>query len=172
MCRQTSKISHTKSQTYMFFVSSFSCLCAIYWSQVLSREWGCSWSSADRRCSNYISVINNFITYWGATYFGDLTVVSWHSSAVLVRFGNGQVTSSYTLVHIWSHIHAVTLGQRLSVWMNYDYRICGYNYSCKTTHTKQFPYVAIETLSNRVYSEKIIWKMYLGMFSWHRRTSC
>ena len=28
---------------------------------ILSREWRCSWSSADRWCSNYIWVINNFI---------------------------------------------------------------------------------------------------------------
>ena len=31
----------------MFLVSSCSCLCPIQWSQVLSREWRCSWSSAD-----------------------------------------------------------------------------------------------------------------------------
>ena len=31
--------------------------------QVLSREWRCSWSSADRRSSNYIWVIKNFIAY-------------------------------------------------------------------------------------------------------------
>ena len=30
-------------------------------SQILSREWRCSWSSADRRCSNHIWVIDNFI---------------------------------------------------------------------------------------------------------------
>ena len=30
---------------------------------VLSREWRCSWSSADRRCSNYIWVVDNFIAY-------------------------------------------------------------------------------------------------------------
>ena len=41
----------------MILVPSCSCLCPIYWSQVLSREWRCSWSSADRRCSNYIWVI-------------------------------------------------------------------------------------------------------------------
>ena len=29
--------------------------------QVLSLEWRCSWSSSDRRCSNYTWVINNFI---------------------------------------------------------------------------------------------------------------
>ena len=48
--------------------SSCSCLCPIQWSQVLSREWRCSWSSADRRCSNYIWVINNFIAYKGTSY--------------------------------------------------------------------------------------------------------
>ena len=48
----------------MFFIWS----CPIYWSQVLSREWRCSWSSADKRCSNYIWMINNFIACYGATY--------------------------------------------------------------------------------------------------------
>ena len=41
---------------------------------MLSREWGCSWSSADRRCSNYIWVIDNFITYYGASYIRGFTV--------------------------------------------------------------------------------------------------
>ena len=50
-------------KNWIFFVSSCSCLCAIYWSQVLIWEWRCSWSSANRRCSNYIWVINNFIAY-------------------------------------------------------------------------------------------------------------
>ena len=48
----------------MFLVLACSCLCTIYWNQVLSGEWRCSWSSADRRCSNYIWVINNFIAYY------------------------------------------------------------------------------------------------------------
>ena len=69
---QISNISHTKSQN--FNVSSCSCLCPIYWSQVLSREWRCSWNSANRRCSNHIWVINNFISYWGATYIRGLMV--------------------------------------------------------------------------------------------------
>ena len=43
----------------MFLVSACSCLYAIYWSQMVGGEWRCSWSSADRRCSNYIWVINN-----------------------------------------------------------------------------------------------------------------
>ena len=41
----------------------------------LSREWRCSWSSADRRCSNYIGVINNLIAYKVASYIRDLTVI-------------------------------------------------------------------------------------------------
>ena len=41
---------------------------------MLSWEWRCSWSSADRRCSNYIWVINKFITYQGATYIRGFTV--------------------------------------------------------------------------------------------------
>ena len=58
----------------MFFVWSCSCLCSIHWSQVLSREWRCSWISADWWCSNYIWVINNFIAYEGVTYIRGLTV--------------------------------------------------------------------------------------------------
>ena len=41
---------------------------------MLSREWRCSWSSADRRCSNYIWVIDNFFAYQGATYIRGFTV--------------------------------------------------------------------------------------------------
>ena len=62
----------------MFLVSASSCLCVIYWSHVLNGEWRYSWSSADRRCSNYIWVINNLIAYWGASY---ITVETW-------RYGN------------------------------------------------------------------------------------
>ena len=47
-------------KTQMFLISSFSYLCLIHWIQVLSREWRCSWSSADRRFSNYIWVIQQF----------------------------------------------------------------------------------------------------------------
>ena len=40
-----------------------------------SREWRCSWSSADRQCSNYIWVINNFIAYLGVPYIRGFRVV-------------------------------------------------------------------------------------------------
>ena len=58
----------------MIVVLSCSCLWPIHWSQVLSWEWRCSWSSADRRCSNYIWVISNFIANTGATYIRGLRV--------------------------------------------------------------------------------------------------
>ena len=47
----------------MFLISPCSCPCSIHWSQVLSRKWRYSWSSADGQCSNYIWVIDNFIVY-------------------------------------------------------------------------------------------------------------
>ena len=54
------------------------CLFPIHWSQVIRREWRCSWSSADRRCSNYTWVINNFIAYKGASYVKGFTVYLYH----------------------------------------------------------------------------------------------
>ena len=74
---QTSSIRCTKSQNKMFLVLSCICLCPIHWSQVLSREWRCSWSSADRQWSKYIWVINNFIAYWGAFYIRGLKAYLW-----------------------------------------------------------------------------------------------
>ena len=71
--RQISDIRRTKYQNLNYLVSSCSCLCAIYWSHVLSWVWRCSWSSAARRCSNYIWVINNLIAHKGVTYIRDLT---------------------------------------------------------------------------------------------------
>ena len=60
----------------MFLVSYCNSLFPIQWSQMLSREWRCSWSSANRRCSNYVWVIDNFIAHWGAPYIRDLTAVT------------------------------------------------------------------------------------------------
>ena len=70
----------TLNHKKMFLVSSCSCPCPIHWSQVQSREWRCSWSSADRRCSNCIWVINKVIAYWGATYIRSLMVTRYVSS--------------------------------------------------------------------------------------------
>ena len=82
----------------MFLVSSCSCLRSIHWSQVLSWEWRCSWSSADRRCSNYIWVINNFIAYWGATYIIGFTVLM-HS--INFKQNVRQVNTSYQWWRMW-----------------------------------------------------------------------
>ena len=60
----------------MFLVSSLSWLCPIHWCQVLSPVWRCSWSSADRRCSNYIWVINKLIAYQDAYHMRGFTVMS------------------------------------------------------------------------------------------------
>ena len=60
----------------MILVSSCSCLCPIHWSQVLSREWRRSQSSADRRGSNYNWVINSFIVFSCAFYIRGLTVLT------------------------------------------------------------------------------------------------
>ena len=62
------------SKIEIFPVSSCSHLCPIHWSQLLSWKWSCSWSSANRRCSNYIWMINNFIANSGAPYIRGLTV--------------------------------------------------------------------------------------------------
>ena len=73
--RQVSNIKPTKSQ---HLKKSRTVLrlskCRIPWSPMSSQEWRCSWSSADRRCSNYIWVNDNFIAYWGSTYIRDFTV--------------------------------------------------------------------------------------------------
>ena len=82
--RKTSSISRTKSQHLNVSLSSCSCLRSIHWSQVLNWEWRCSWSSADRRCSNYIWVIKKFYSllrcdlYWrfyGKSAWPNLTIL-------------------------------------------------------------------------------------------------
>ena len=45
----------------MFLVSSWSFLFPFHWSQVWSREWRWSWSSANKQWSNSIWVINNLL---------------------------------------------------------------------------------------------------------------
>ena len=92
-------------KTKMLLVSSCSSLCVIYWIQVLSREWRCSWNSADRRCSNYIWVMNNFIDSSGATYIRNLTVNCLiHRNAIL------------SVQQVASH----SSGRRKSSWLVYS----------------------------------------------------
>ena len=85
--RKVSNIRRTKSQNLNV---SRLLLYPIRWSQVLSREWRCSWSSADRRCSNYTWVINSFvaylIAYQSASYIRDLTVYEEYMAEQLTLF--------------------------------------------------------------------------------------
>ena len=60
---------------------------------MLSREWRCSWSSADRRCSNYIWIIDNFIAYYGAPYIRGFTLIQYHHCQCLGSL-SGCVTRS------------------------------------------------------------------------------
>ena len=61
--RQIYNISRTQSPNIYVSRLVFQFHCPIDWSQVLSWSWRSSWSSADRRCFNYIWVINSFIAY-------------------------------------------------------------------------------------------------------------
>ena len=107
----------------MFLVSSCSCICPVHWSQVLSREWRCSWSSADRQCSNYIWVIKNFIAYWGAAYIRGFTVVL---SVCNIKRSNGfmikdqyilhPLSKCWSLIWTWSPLHLLKSRPMVSWW--------------------------------------------------------
>ena len=106
----------------MILVSSCSCLCPIHWCQVLSREWRCtcSWSSADRRCSNYIWVINNCIAFSGATYIRGLTG-SWLQPWCQPTLPG---TRGPCAVHVLQyHEISVTLAQ-VAYWLDYSDVTC------------------------------------------------
>ena len=64
-CRKITNISRTISHNLDYSRLVLQLSLPNHWSQMLGWEWRCSWSSADRRCSNYIWVINNFIAYQG-----------------------------------------------------------------------------------------------------------
>ena len=63
-------------KTQMILVLPCSCFCPIHRSHVLSSEWRCNWRSTDRRCSNYIWLISNFISYSGPAYIRCLRVLN------------------------------------------------------------------------------------------------
>ena len=93
-------------------VSSCNCLCPIHWSQVLSREWRCSWSSADRpikvrliletwryfkivgiqegRCFSWSIdiIIDNVRTWWRHQ-------MEWFSTLLALCAGNSLVTGEF-----------------------------------------------------------------------------
>ena len=71
---QTSNISCPKSENLNVSYVVLQWSLPNWLNQVLSREWGCSWSSGKRQCSNYIWVINNFIAYYVVSYIWGFTV--------------------------------------------------------------------------------------------------
>ena len=105
----------------MFLVSSCNCLCPIHWSEVLSWEWQFSWSSADRRYSNYIWVINNFIAYWGVAYIRSLTVVEielgdyYHYSGFLIKWNS-----------LWAYVAGISSVFQRSLPVPYTALMPGY----------------------------------------------
>ena len=109
----------------MILVSYCSCLWPIHWSQVLSREWRCSWSCADRRCSNYIWVISNFIAYSGAAYIRGLAVLLLAVSFLICRLVC-YCPHSWVIVHkyhneqhqLFHMISPVPAKQRWKIYLN------------------------------------------------------
>ena len=80
ICHQTYHWRGTKLKNLNVSRLVLQLFCPNHWSQVFSREWRCSCSSADRRCCDYIWVINNFIAYQSAPYIRGLTIFGiWHT---------------------------------------------------------------------------------------------
>ena len=86
----------------MLLVFYCSCFCPSHWCQVLSREWRRRWNSADRRCPNYICVINNYIHYLGWSYIdvsrhslihklSKLISQSWKCNSIMMTSSNGNI---------------------------------------------------------------------------------
>ena len=142
---EISNISCTKSKNKMFLFSSCSCLCALSWSHVFSREWRYSWSSAGTRCCNYIYLINNFITHLDASYVRDLTVVvkpnvrifpsddtcdphSWQDILSVPFLWSDKNDS---LWYIW-HLEYIWLRPPASSWIQYLFSISSFQW-CVTS---------------------------------------
>ena len=121
--RQTFSISR-HIQTLKWFSSRLAVVFAqIHWSQVLSREWICRWSSADMRCSNYIWVINKFITYQDVADIRGLTVrdaesdvVTAYRALLVCKIGP---RISQSLLHVtWIARTGLSHCSSLSLWLN------------------------------------------------------
>ena len=123
---------------------------------MLSREWRCSWSSADRRCSNYIWVVDNFIAYQGATYIRGFSVVS-DIAAKMPLVKNPiflmkirlSVLSSIIVLCIYvtvNHSQKVSLIQIYVVYIRtyVDTYIYSYIHTCK--HTQHIPRTSLKVL--------------------------
>ena len=121
----------------MFLVYSRSCLPSIHWSQVLSWEWRCSWSSAGRRYSNYIWVINNFDAYTGATYIRGFRVGSGISVSWLMSRLSGATPSSqiipYREASINMYTNTISYGENELKLIFQGYHYTSTNKTCTQT---------------------------------------
>ena len=81
---------------------------------MIIREWRCSWSSADRRCPNYIWVIIKFIAHWGAAYIRGFTVLNHLSSVSIWRLNTLRAGQNLCLT-LWKHI-ALSLVHYMCRW--------------------------------------------------------
>ena len=88
-----------------------------------SWEWWCSWSSADRWCSNYIWVINNFFAYQGASYIRGFTVVTETLKEIMCKLAiislpvNG-LSSAGTVLDSQIRVLYLNMGLELE-WLKY-----------------------------------------------------
>ena len=114
--------------------------CAIYWSQVLSREWRCRWSSADRRCSDYSWVINNYIAYVkDCTVARNGSTRRWHRKWPLRgNLGTNVYDNRMVITDFYSYLkHGVGVGMGDSWCRSYSqetgilflFPCCGYDIS-------------------------------------------
>ena len=92
--RQTSNKRGAKYQNFNVSRLVLQVFFPIHWSQMLTWEWRCSWSSSDSRSSNYILVINRFMAYNGATYTRGLAV-QWLHMGVMPPQITGKSTIQY-----------------------------------------------------------------------------
>ena len=86
------------TKTKMFLVSSSSCLCAVYWRQLLSRKRRCSWSSADKSMlqihlsyHQHLYRLLRCVLYWmfyGKPIVGFKSHPIWHRFALLTANGS------------------------------------------------------------------------------------
>ena len=135
----------------MFLVFSCSCCGPIHWIHVLSREWRCSWSSADRRCSNYIWVINNFIAYSGAPYIRDFTVCFHDNAGNMDCFKNSMYyPKKQSLKFIYNVWWNFLLWCPFIIWM------CSFVY--KTLY--------VNTWTNTAYMLTIVDYVFVLIFTW------
>ena len=144
------------------------CFCPMYWRQVSCRELRCSWSSADRRCSNYIWVINDFTAHSGAPYLRGLMV-----SLSLLTFyfisRSNRMTCMFRVRRLRVLLKCCSWAWTASdsTWPPH-YSVSGTNSSIRTSHSKygvwQGPNLSLNVWHKRNYSDLTSWNAIAGPF--------